>query len=141
MTGRCELPSRMTRLSLGFLSLLGAALPSLAEAEEDVIVPLFRYVPQTLTDANRARVADLYDGMCAGCHVHGEGQDNGLALYGAKHPELDAAAIHYGRVEPIPKTAYAEPVVMPPFGNRLTPVQIGELVAYIMTFRAPWPPR
>jgi mono/diheme cytochrome c family protein len=62
-------------------------------------------------------------------------------LYGAKNPQQNAAAIHYGRVEPIPATAYAQPVVMPPFGNDLTPVQIGELVAYIMTFRAPWPPR
>ena len=54
---------------------------------------------------------------------------------------MNAAAIHFGRVEQIPKTAYATPVVMPAFGNQLTPVQIGELVAYIMTFRAPWPPR
>ena len=110
-------------------------------AGEAPLLPPFKYVPQELTDANRPRVLKLYDDLCSGCHGHGEGRDNGLALFGAKHAQLNAAAIHFGRVEQIPKTRYATPVVMPAFGNQLTPVQIGELVAYIMTFRAPWPPR
>lgn len=131
----------ITRIFSVFICAVALALPILAAAEEDPVLPLFKYSPQALTDANRARVMQLYDDMCTGCHGHGEGQNNGLALYGAKNPQLNAAAIHYGRVEPIPKTDYATPVVMPAFGEQLTPVQIGELVAYIMTFRAPWPPR
>ena len=123
-------------LAIGVFGVQGPAL-----ADEAPPLPQFEYVPQRLSHANRARVVRLYDELCAGCHGRGEGRDNGLALFGARHPQLNAAAIHFGRVEQIPKTAYATPVVMPAFGNQLTPVQIGELVAYIMTFRAPWPPR
>ena len=97
----------------------------------------FEYRPQKLSIADRKTIAELYVTTCAGCHgVTGEGNGNGLSLYGSKDPLASAAVMHFGRTQPPPLQ-----ITMPAYGAQslLTPVQIGQLAAYISSFRPPWP--
>jgi hypothetical protein len=68
--------------------------------------------------------------------MSGEGNGNGLALYGSKDPLASSAAMHFGRKQPPPLE-----IVMPAYGAQslLTQVQIGQLAEYISGFRPPWP--
>lgn len=133
-----RMASRRRARSAALLALLPiAALQGRATAAEGVAaaLPPFRYVPQTLTDADRRVIALLYERTCSSCHgTDGGGNGNALALYGAKNPLNAAAAIHFGRAEPPPGRS-----IMPPYGALLTPIEIGQLVAYIASFRPPWP--
>lgn len=106
-----------------------------ASTDEAEGLPAFKFGPQTLTDTTRRETARLYTLTCASCHgAKGEGNNNGLSLYAAKNQQISSAAIHYGRAQPPPLT-----IVMPAYGNVLTPVEIGQLAAYVATFRPEWP--
>jgi mono/diheme cytochrome c family protein len=125
------------RLRHAFLCLLpfGAALASPVSAAE--APPAFKFMPQKLSAADRVNVSALYGRTCASCHgTGGQGNGNGLSLFGSKDPLASAAAMHFGRTEPPPLHT-----VMPAYGAQslLTPVQIGQLSAYIQSFRPPWP--
>ncbi len=98
---------------------------------------LFKFSPQTLSEADRRATAMLYARTCAGCHgMDGGGVNNGLALYNAKVPQNSAGVIHFGAVEPVDK-----PIIMPAYGalSILSPTEIGQLAEYIKSFRPPWP--
>lgn len=98
-------------------------------------LPAFKFVSQTLTEADRRNVAQLYARTCAACHgAKGEGANNGLSLLAAKNQQMTAAVIHFGKAQPPPLT-----IVMPAYGAMLTPVEIGQLAAYVATFRPEWP--
>ncbi len=97
----------------------------------------FDYRPQKISSADRPAVAELYVNTCASCHgPSGEGNGNGLALYGSKDPLANAAAMHFGRKQPPPLE-----IVMPAYGvqSLLTQTQIGQLAEYVAGFRPPWP--
>ena len=87
------------------------------------VPPLFKYLPQTLSEVDRRATATLYARTCASCHgMDGGGVNNGLALYNAKVPQISAGVIHFGAVEPVDK-----PIIMPAYGalSILSPTEIG----------------
>jgi mono/diheme cytochrome c family protein len=109
------------------------AMPALA-AE---VPAAFNYQPQKVSPADRPTVEALYVNTCAACHgMKGEGNGNGLALYGSKDPLASAGAMHFGRKQPPPLE-----IVMPAYGvqSLLTQAQIGQLAEYISGFHPPWP--
>lgn len=128
---RAKLTARALLLLLPAMALLAGPVA----AVESEGLPVFKYEPQTLTDATRRDAARLYTLTCASCHgAKGEGNNNGLSLYAAKNQQISSSAMHFGRAQPPPLT-----IVMPAYGNVLTPVEIGQLAAYIATFRPAWP--
>ncbi|HEY6644436.1 cytochrome c [Povalibacter sp.] len=134
MIKRIQCAKRVARTLLLLLpAMMFVAGPAAADEAEGL--PAFKFEQQTLTDATRREAARLYTLTCAACHgAKGEGNNNGLSLYAAKNQQISSAAIHYGRAQPPPLT-----IVMPAYGNVLTPVEIGQLAAYIATFRPAWP--
>lgn len=122
---------------LAILALPTAVLLMRPVGAKEAPPPSFKFVPQKLTAATRAKVARLYGQTCSGCHgMSGEGAGNGLSLFGAKDPLASAAAMHFGRSEPPPLKT-----IMPAYGAQsiLTPVEIGQLAEYIKSFRPSWP--
>ena len=117
---------------LGVPVLTGAAMLSAGPAPVT-----FSYIPVKLSAADRTEVGELYAVQCAGCHGEkGEGNNNGLSLFGSKDPLASAASIHFGRAEPPPLKT-----VMPAYGaqSMLSQKQISQLATYIAEFRPPWP--
>lgn len=135
VTDRLGLSKRVAMLCLVVLPAVAFLARPVVAAQE--APPTFHYVPQKLTSADRKTTAKLYLVTCSGCHgKNGEGNGNGLALYGSKDPLSSASSMHFGRAEPPPLKT-----VMPAYGAQsiLTQKEIAQLAAYIAEFRPPWP--
>lgn len=118
-------------------TIAGASIASAQEAMALPPPPPFKFVPQKLTPSTRVQAAKLYARDCASCHgKDGEGNNNGLSLYGSKDPQHSAAAMHFGKAQPPPLT-----MVMPAYGTEkfLTQKEIAQIAAYIAEFRPPYP--
>ena len=79
-------------------------------------------VPVSLNAAARSAARSDFDRICSSCHgVEGEGTGNGMVLTNSKDGAKNAAVIQQGRNG------------MPPFGELLSPADIGALASFVTT--------